>query len=106
MEFADFDPDAFPSKERIADYLVAYADMINAPIRCDVEVREVQRNVGRPGFRIETSDGEIEANNVVAATGSFQIPVIPNLVPADTEITQIHSSSYRNLQGTLLDRHE
>jgi len=96
MEFADFDPDAFPSKERIADYLVAYADMINAPIRCDVEVREVRRNVGRPGFRIETSDGEIEANNVVAATGSFQIPVIPNLVPADAEITQIHSSAYRN----------
>jgi len=96
MEFADFDPDAFPSKERIADYLVAYADMINAPIRCGVEVREVRRNVGRPGFRVETSDGVIEANNVVAATGSFQIPVIPDLVPADAEITQIHSSTYRN----------
>ena len=96
MEFADFDPDAFPSKERIADYLVAYADMINAPIRCGVEVREVRRNVGRPGFRVETSDGMIESNNVVAATGSFQIPVIPNLVPADAEITQIHSSAYRN----------
>ncbi len=96
MEFADFDPDAFPSKERIADYLVAYADMINAPIRCGVEVREVRRNVGRPGFRVETSGGVIEANSVVAATGSFQIPVIPDLVPADAEITQIHSSAYRN----------
>ncbi|SVC39913.1 uncharacterized protein METZ01_LOCUS292767, partial [marine metagenome] len=96
MEFANFDPDAFPSKERVADYLVAYADMINAPIRCGVEVREVQRNISRPGFRIETSDGVIEANNVVAATGSFQIPVIPDLVPADAEITQIHSSAYRN----------
>jgi len=96
MEFADFDPDAFPSKERIADYLVAYADMINAPIRCGVEVREVRRNVGHPGFRVETSGGVIEANNVVAATGSFQIPVIPDLVPADAEITQIHSSAYRN----------
>ena len=96
MEFADFDPDAFPSKERIADYLVAYADMINAPIRCGVEVREVRRNVGHRGFRVETSDGVNEANNVVAATGSFQIPVIPDLVPADAEITQIHSSSYRN----------
>ena len=96
MEFADFDPNAFPSKERIADYLVAYADMINAPIRCGVEVREVRRNIGNPGFRVETSGGVIEANNVVAATGSFQIPVIPDLVPADAEITQIHSSSYRN----------
>ena len=96
MEFADFDPNAFPSKERIADYLVAYADMINAPIRCGVEVRELRRNVGHPGFGVETSGGVIEANNVVAATGSFQIPVIPDLVPADAEITQIHSSSYRN----------
>ena len=96
MEFADFDPNAFPSKERIADYLVAYADMINAPIRCGVEVREVRRNVGRPGFRVETSDGVIEADSVVAATGSFQIPVIPDLVPADAEVTQIHSSAYRN----------
>jgi putative flavoprotein involved in K+ transport len=96
MEFADFDPNAFPSKERIADYLVAYADMINAPIRCGVEVREVRRNVGRPGFRVETSDSVIEADSVVAATGSFQIPVIPDLVPADVEITQIHSSAYRN----------
>jgi len=96
MEFTDFDPNAFPSKERIADYLVAYADMINAPIRCGVEVREVQRNISRPGFRIETSSGVIEANNVVAATGSFQIPVIPDLVPSDAEITQIHSSAYRN----------
>ncbi len=96
MEFANFDPDAFPSKERVADYLVAYADMINAPIRCGVEVREVRRNVHRPGFCVETSDGVIEANNVVAATGSFQIPVIPDLVPVDAEITQIHSSAYRN----------
>jgi len=96
MEFANFDPDAFPSKERVADYLVAYADMIYAPIRCGVEVREVRRNVHRPGFCVETSDGVIEANNVVAATGSFQIPVIPDLVPADAEITQIHSSAYRN----------
>ena len=96
MEFADFDPNGFPSKERIADYLVAYADMINAPIRCGVEVREVRRNVGRPGFRVETSDGVIEADSVVAATGSFQIPVIPDLVPADAEVTQIHSSAYRN----------
>ena len=38
----------------------------------------------------------IEANNVVAATGSFQIPVIPDLVSADSEIMQIHSSAYRN----------
>ncbi|TGV15598.1 NAD(P)-binding domain-containing protein, partial [Mesorhizobium sp. M4B.F.Ca.ET.143.01.1.1] len=31
-----------------------------------------------------------------AATGPFQVPVIPPLVPADSGILQIHSSAYRN----------
>lgn len=96
MEFSDIDPDAFAPKEQIADYFVAYAEKIAAPVRCGVEVREVQRNVRRPGFRVETSDGVIEADRVVVATGPFQRPVIPAIVPEDAGITQIHSSSYRN----------
>ncbi len=97
MEFSDVDPDAFAPKEGVADYFVAYAEQINAPIRCGVEVKQVQRNVDRPGFRVETSDGVIEANYVVAATGPFQRPVIPRIVPEDTQITQMHSHEYRNL---------
>jgi putative flavoprotein involved in K+ transport len=96
MEFADTDPDAFPPKERVADYFVAYAEKIAAPIRCGVEVKEVQRHIGRPGFPVETSDGVIEANSAVAATGPFQRPVIPAVVPEDAGITQIHSNAYRN----------
>jgi putative flavoprotein involved in K+ transport len=95
MEFAD-DPDAFVPKERVADYFVGYAEKIAAPIRCGVEVRAVQRNVGRPGFRVETSEGVIEANSVVAATGPFQRPIIPALVPDDAGVLQIHSNAYRN----------
>jgi putative flavoprotein involved in K+ transport len=71
MEFPDTDPDGFLDKEAVADYFVAYAEKIAAPIRCGVEVTEVQRNVGRPGFRVETSEGVIEANHIVAATGPF-----------------------------------
>ncbi|TPK80861.1 FAD-dependent oxidoreductase [Mesorhizobium sp. B2-4-18] len=96
MEFPVTGPDGFPSKEEVADYFVAYAKQINAPVRCGVEVRLVQRNIGRPGFRVATSDGVIEANSVVAATGPFQVPVIPPVVPADAGILQIHSSAYRN----------
>jgi putative flavoprotein involved in K+ transport len=96
MEFSDFDPDVFAPKESVADYLVDYAEMIKAPIRCGVEVKEVQKNVGRPGFRVETSDGVIEANSVVAATGAFQRPVIPAVVPEDANVMQIHSNAYRN----------
>jgi putative flavoprotein involved in K+ transport len=56
----------------------------------------VRRNSGRPGFRVETSDGVIEARNVVAATGPFQRPIIPRIVPEDAGVLQIHSNSYRN----------
>jgi len=96
MEFPVTGPDGFPSKEEVADYFAAYARQINAPIRCGVEVKLAQRNVGRPGFRVETSDGVIEANSIVAATGPFQVPVIPALVPANADLLQIHSSAYRN----------
>jgi putative flavoprotein involved in K+ transport len=96
MEFSDIDPEAFAPKERVADYFVAYAEKIAAPIRCGVEVREVRRNVDRPGFRVETSDGVIEADSVVAATGPFQRPIIPPLIPEDAGISQIHSNAYRN----------
>ena len=54
------------------------------------------------GFRVETSDGVIEANNVVAATGAFQRPVMPALVPEDAGLMQIHSNAYRN-PGQLPD---
>ena len=96
MEFSDLDPDAFAPKERVADYFVEYAKTIQAPIRCGVEVTDVRRNDGRPGFRVETSNGVIEADSVVAATGPFQRPLIPTLVPEDAGIMQLHSNAYRN----------
>lgn len=95
MEF-DLHPDAFATKEGIADYLEAYARMVNAPIRTGVEVTRVLRNSGRPGFTVETSEGTFEAHRVVAATGPFQRPVIPAIAPKSDKLVQIHSADYRN----------
>ncbi len=95
MEF-DTDPDAFVPKERVADYFAAYAEKIAAPIRCGVEVTKVERLQGRPGFRVETTAGVIEAQRVVAATGPFQRPVFPPILPPMAGVTQIHSDGYRN----------
>lgn len=96
MEFADIDPDAFAPKESVADYLAAYAEKMKAPIRTGVEVKSVARVPGHAQFRVETADGVIEANNVVAATGPFQKPVIPAIVPETAGLTQIHSCTYKN----------
>ncbi len=96
LEFEELDPDAFASKDRVADYFEAYAKKFQAPIRTGVEVTKVVRNVGRPGFTVETSDGTIEASRVVVATGPFQIPVIPPIAPQTSSLTQIHSADYHN----------
>lgn len=96
MEFSGLDPDAFATKEEVASYFEAYAEQIGAPIRCGVEVKSVERNIGRPDFRVETSEGVIMAQNVVAATGAFQLPIIPKIVPEHPNILQMHSSGYRN----------
>ena len=96
LEFEGFGPDDFVPKEKVADYFEAYARKFAAPIRCGVEVKSVKRQVGRPGFIVETSDGVIEANRVVAATGPFQRPSIPPIAPKDDGLYQIHSTGYRN----------
>lgn len=96
MEFPGTHPDGFPGKETIANYFEAYAKKIGAPIRCGVDVKKIARLKGRVGFSIETSQGMMEADNVVIATGPFQCPIVPPIVPETAGILQIHSSAYRN----------
>lgn len=96
LEFRGDAPDAFVSKDRVADYLEEYARTIRAPIRTGVEVLEAQPLEGRQGFAVTTSQGQIEARRIVAATGAFQHPVIPPIVPEDAPVVQLHSYHYRN----------
>lgn len=96
MTYDNCEPEVFPGKDRVAEYFVQYAKMINAPIRCGVEVTRAQRLKGRPGFRVETSDGVFEARRVVCATGAFQRPIIPDVIPESAPVDQIHSFDYRN----------
>ena len=96
MEFSDVLPDAFAHRDSVVAYFEDFAKKIKAPIRCNVNVKEVMRLPNGACFSVTTSDGIIEANNVVAATGPFQQPVIPPLVPSDSVIMQIHSENYRN----------
>ncbi|MEM7685079.1 MAG: NAD(P)/FAD-dependent oxidoreductase, partial [Pseudomonadota bacterium] len=96
LEFDDVAPDAFAPKERVATYFEDYATKFSLPIRCGVEVTEVIRTPGKPGFHVTTSEGEIETNYIVAATGPFQKPIIPPIVPQEAGVVQIHSCDYRN----------
>ncbi|SCC01313.1 flavin-containing monooxygenase [Kosakonia oryziphila] len=98
LKFDNISQEAFPPKERMAQYFEDYARMINAPVRTGVDVHQVVRLAGRSGFKVVTSAGEFEANNVVAATGPFQKPSFPQIVPESAGVHQIHSSVYKNPQ--------
>jgi putative flavoprotein involved in K+ transport len=93
--FRQGDPDAFATSAEIVDFLIAYAAFIAAPIRCGVTVTALHGREGASGFRAETSDGTIEADNVVVATGPYQRPIVPALLPDDTGLFQVHASRYR-----------
>jgi len=96
LAFSGIDPESFAPKDRIVAYFEEYAAQIEAPIRCGVEVQTVEKKTDRSGFRVETSKGPIEANSVVIATGPFQRPNVPSLVPTAAPVVQIHSNEYRN----------
>src|SRR5450631_383596 len=94
--FPHTDPDAFATGREIVDFIGAYADFIAAPIRCGVPVTALRRRDGGPGLIAETSDGSIEADNVVVATGPYQSPVMPALLRDDIDLFQVHAGRYLN----------
>ena len=96
MNFPESGPEAFPPKEEVAQALAGFADAHSAPIRTGIEVRVAKRARGKSGFIVETSDGVIEAENVISATGAFQTPVFPDVMPECAGIAQMHSATYRN----------
>lgn len=96
VEFQGIDPDAFAAKDEVAAYLAEYAAGFDSPIRTGIDVQRVNKLNGDRGFRIETSAGVIKSDNVVAATGPFQRPVIPPLIPDGSGLKQLHSADYRN----------
>jgi putative flavoprotein involved in K+ transport len=89
------DPDGFMVREQIAAYLEAYAASFAPPLSAGVEVTRLRR--AQPGpFRIDTTARELTADQVVVATGPYQLPAIPPSAERLPDgVTQLHSSQYR-----------
>ena len=92
------DPDGYPGRDEVIAYLERYADTFGLPIRLDSPVRSSTSTTG--GFVIGLDRGQIEAEQVVVATGPFQAPRVPafagDLAP---EVFQVHSTGYRRPDG-------
>jgi putative flavoprotein involved in K+ transport len=99
FSYADFeaedDPEGFMSKERIVEFIEAYAASFDPPVREGVAVHEVTKSADGDGFELSTSDGLYRADQVVAATGTYHRPRIPPMAEALPEdVRQLHSSAY------------
>ncbi|MGQ0632039.1 MAG: MSMEG_0569 family flavin-dependent oxidoreductase [Sporichthyaceae bacterium] len=94
------DPDGFMVREEIVDYLRTYAKESAAPLHTGVAATRLRRrrlSSGPAGFELATTAGVLTADQIVLATGPYQIPRIPLLaehLPAG--VTSLHSSAYRN----------
>ncbi len=89
------DPDGYPGKDEIADYLERYADHFDLPVLTETGVRSLARVDG--GFRARTDAGEIvDARAVVLATGAFQRPAVPAISrQLSPDVLQLTPESYK-----------
>src|SRR5215213_6682412 len=89
------DPEGFPTKDEMADYLETYAERFELPVAPDTDIRRLERVDG--GFRATTEAGEsIDSSAVVLATGAFQRPAIPPISNGlSKEVPQLAPEDYR-----------
>jgi putative flavoprotein involved in K+ transport len=93
------DPDAYPTRDEVAAYLTEYARRFELPVELDSRVHSIRRTNG--SYRVELDDRTYETEQVVVATGPFQVPFVPSIAERlDPEIVQLHSTAYRSPQDT------
>jgi putative flavoprotein involved in K+ transport len=89
------DPDGYPGRDEVIAYLEQYAETFGLPIELNSAVQSLTAEDGR--FVVELEDKSIEADQVVVATGPFQMPHVPELAGRlAPDVFQRHSTGYRN----------
>jgi putative flavoprotein involved in K+ transport len=100
------DPNSYPRRDDVIAYLTDYAQRFELPIEFNSRVQAVRGRDGG-GFLVELADRTYEADQVVVATGPFQVPFTPPIA-ADLgpDVVQLHSTQYRSPEdlptGTVL----
>jgi len=90
------DPHGFMLRDEIVGYLDRYVRSFGPPLAAGTAATRLSQR-RRGGFEIATSRGVLSADQVVVATGPYQVPLIPRMaerLPED--VMQLHSADYRN----------
>lgn len=86
---------AYPSRSDVVEHLHRHAHEDGIELRLGTEVRRIDKQSS--GWRLQTSRGDVDAHQVVVATGYEHTPVIPDWPGKDGFVGELlHSSDYRN----------
>jgi putative flavoprotein involved in K+ transport len=92
------EPDSYPTRDDVAAYLTDYARHFELPVELRSRVRSIRRTNGT--YLVELHDRAYEADQVVIATGPFQVPFVPAIAERlDPDVAQLHSTAYRTPQN-------
>jgi putative flavoprotein involved in K+ transport len=88
------DLDSYPTRDEVIAYLERYAAAFELPVALKSRVRSLDADAGR--FVVTLDDRQIEADQVVVATGPFQVPRVPALAAGlASDVFQTHTAPYR-----------
>lgn len=88
------DARAFPAADEFVDFLDGYVRAFRLPVRERVGVRQVAASA--TGWHVTTTAGDVEARNVVIASGAQRVPRIPGSAQRlPRRVLQLHSADYR-----------
>jgi putative flavoprotein involved in K+ transport len=89
------DPDGFMPRDEVIGRVAGYAGRIGAPVVLETGVERL-RPAPASGFQLETTQGPLEAREVIVATGGFHVPNIPAVAASlPARVLSLHSSAYR-----------
>jgi putative flavoprotein involved in K+ transport len=88
------DPDGYPGRDEVIRYLESYASTFDLPVQLNSAVHLAA--AADEGFILDLGERKLEADQVVVATGPFQVPKVPPFA-ADlaSDVAQMHSTGYR-----------
>jgi putative flavoprotein involved in K+ transport len=88
------EPDSYPTRDEVVAYLEDYARHFELPVELDSRAAAVR--CSDAGFEVELADRRYTTDQVVIATGPFQVPFTPPVASGLAgDVMQLHSTGYR-----------
>ena len=95
LRYEGADPDGYMTSADVVELLARYAEHVRAPVRTGTNVTSVRR--AGDGYRVATSDGEMESRTVLIASGACNLPTVPAFATElPPEVEQLTPFGYRN----------